>query len=138
MMSKAIILAVCVSVVVYFDVALAANYLAQISDDVRATEARNVRVQVKYHYELANDYQDRMLEAEDKDDVEKYEKYLSKMRIEDEKWLALEAKYNAMRDQIELRIRESRGQMHIQGFEMSTNKGKVASIFDHVFGKVQE
>lgn len=99
------------------------------------TDARNLRAAARYHWSLANNAQNKMLEAVRVDDVDGYEKWLEVMREEDEKWQEKATEYDQIRDILEAKIRN--GELEIQNFQQRYEKGTLASIVDHLTGRAR-
>lgn len=105
------------------------------NEDDAESEARNVRAEARKHFFKAQDAMEKLLEAEQHDDVDGYDENLLKMRSENEIWQELGTQYDQLRDLVEAKIRH--GAPDIDGFEKRTNKGVLASLVDLATGRVQ-
>lgn len=99
-------------------------------DHLSPTEARNLRAKARFHFSKANEAQAKMFDAEDKDDVDGYEKWLQVMREHDDKMNEAAAKYEELRDYLEAKIWA--GELEIKGFDRIYEKSSLSSIMDHL------
>lgn len=96
--------------------------------DPDAVMARNLREKIKFHVIKANNAEKELLQSANDDDVDKYNKWLIRMRHHDWKMNKAIEDYK-IRDELEARM--YLGEIHIEGFEKKFVKGTAASIFDH-------